>query len=104
MWEVMNVCVAMHNMIIDGEREDLVLYTEPYHCQGSLAIIDHQVLATFAAFLAMRQEIQDANTHSELQDDLVNHLWMLKGNTAKFYFLTSVYLDLKLCIICMYEL
>jgi predicted membrane-bound dolichyl-phosphate-mannose-protein mannosyltransferase len=39
------------------------------------------VPAAFAAFLTMHQEIQDANTHSQLQDDLVEHLWMLKENT-----------------------
>jgi hypothetical protein len=42
------------------------------------------VSAAFAAFLAMRQEIRDANTHGQLQDNLVEHLWMLKGNTAYF--------------------
>jgi hypothetical protein len=35
-----------------------------------------------AAFLAMRQEIRDVDTHSQLQDNLVEHLWMLKGNNA----------------------
>jgi hypothetical protein len=40
------------------------------------------VPAKFTAFLAMRQEIRDANTYSQLQDDLVEHLWVLKGNTA----------------------
>jgi hypothetical protein len=40
------------------------------------------VPAAFVAFLAMHQEIRDANIHSQLQDDLVEHLWMLKGNTA----------------------
>jgi hypothetical protein len=58
----------------------------------------------FASFLAMHQVIRDANTHSQLQDDLVEHLWMLKGNAAKFYYLFSIYLDLKLCIICVYKL
>jgi hypothetical protein len=31
------------------------------------------VSAAFAAFLAMCQEIRDANIHSQLQDDLVKH-------------------------------
>jgi hypothetical protein len=82
MWETMNACVIMHNMIIESEREHPVYDPEPYHRQGPLANVDHQVPAAFAAFLAMRQEIRDANTHSQLQDDLVKHLWMLKGNNA----------------------
>jgi len=28
----------------------------------------------------MRQEIRDTNTHRQLQDDLVEHLWLLKEN------------------------
>jgi hypothetical protein len=82
MWETMNACVIMHNMIIESEREHPVYDPEPYHCHGPLANVDHQVPAAFAAFLAMRQEIRDANTLSQLQDDLVEHLWMLKGNKA----------------------
>jgi hypothetical protein len=82
MWKIMNACLTMHNMIIESEEEHPVLDTKPYHRQGSLATFDHQVPAIFAAFLAMCQEIRDANTHSQLQDDLVKHLWMLKGNTT----------------------
>jgi hypothetical protein len=82
MWETMNACVIMHNMIIESEREHTVYDPQSYHRQGPLVNVDHQVPATFAAFLAMRQEIGDANTHSQLQDDLVEHLWMLKGNNA----------------------
>jgi hypothetical protein len=82
MWETMNACVIMHNMIIESEREHMVYDPQSYHRQGPLVNVDHQVPATFAAFLAMRQEIGDANTHSQLQDDLVKHLWMLKGNNT----------------------
>jgi hypothetical protein len=64
MWETMNACVIMHNMIIESEREHPVYDPELYHRQGPLANLDHQVPAAFAAFLAMRQEIRDANTHS----------------------------------------
>jgi hypothetical protein len=60
MWETMNACVIMHNMIIEGEREHPVYDPEPYHRQGPLANVDHQVPVAFAAFLAMRQEIRDA--------------------------------------------
>jgi hypothetical protein len=72
----------MHNMIIESEQEHPVYDPKLYHGQGSLATLVKQVPAIFDAFLAMRQEIQDVNTHSQLQDDLVEHLWMLKGNNA----------------------
>jgi hypothetical protein len=82
MWDVENACVTMHNIIIESEREHSVVDPEPYHCQGPLATVDYQVPAAFAAFLVMRQKIRDGNTHSQLQDNLVEHLWMLKGNIA----------------------
>jgi hypothetical protein len=69
--ETMNAHVIMHNMIIESEREHPVYDPEPYHRQGSLVNVDHQVPAAYAAFLGMRQKIRDANTHSQLQDNLV---------------------------------
>jgi hypothetical protein len=69
-------------MITESEWEHPVYDPEPYHRQGPHVTLDQHVPAAFAAFLVMRQEIQDANTYSQLQDDLVEHLWMLKGNNA----------------------
>jgi hypothetical protein len=60
------------------------MYPKPYHRQGPLATVDHQVPATFAAFLAMHQEIRDANTHSQLQDDLVSICGCSKERTPSF--------------------
>jgi hypothetical protein len=77
MWEIMNACVTMHNMTIKSEREHPVFDTKPYHHQGPLVTVDHHVAAAFPTFLAMCQEIRDANTHRQLQDNLVEHLWML---------------------------
>jgi hypothetical protein len=50
---------------------------EPYHRQGPLADIDHQVSSSSDGLLAMCEEIRDLATHHQLQDDLVDHLWML---------------------------
>jgi hypothetical protein len=44
-------------MIIKSEREHPVYDPNPYHQQGPLVSIDHQVPAAFASFLAKRQEI-----------------------------------------------
>ena len=80
MWEVMTACVILHNMIIESERTNPVFDMEPYERQGPLTNVDHHVpAAAFAAFLARREQIRDNNTHFQLQDDLVEHLWMLKG-------------------------
>jgi hypothetical protein len=63
-----------------GRMEEPVFDTEPYYMQGPLAQVDHQLSATWTAFLNMRQEIRDPQVHQELQHDLMEHLWRLKGN------------------------
>ena len=72
--------VILHNMIIESEQEEPILDIEPYYRQGPLAQVDHQLPATWVAFLNMRQEIGDPQVHQELQHDPVEHLWRLKGN------------------------
>ena len=52
--------------------------TEPYYRQGPLAEVDHQLPATWTAYLSMRQEIRDPQVHHQLQQDLIEHLWRLK--------------------------
>ena len=82
MWEIMTCCVILHNMIIESEQEEPVFDTEPYHRQGPLAQVDHQLPATWTAYLNMRQEIRDPQVHHQLQKDLIEHLWRLKGDAA----------------------
>jgi hypothetical protein len=36
----------------------------------------------FADFLAMHAEIRDINVHGQLQNDLVEHMWRVKGLSA----------------------
>jgi hypothetical protein len=57
MWDTVNACVIMQNMIIENEREHPVFDTKLYHRQGPFATLDQQVPAAFAPFLTMHQEI-----------------------------------------------
>ncbi|KAK1663445.1 hypothetical protein QYE76_051604 [Lolium multiflorum] len=83
MWEVMQACVIMHNMIIEDDRKNHArTHVGPYECEGPLAEVDHELPADFANFLAMHAEIRDSNVHDQLQADLVEHLWRIKGNAA----------------------
>ena len=88
MWEVMNCCVMLHNMIIESERENPVEDSDkkvPYFRQGPLVGEDPKesrrlpVPASWTAFLAKRQEIRDPLVHQQLQKNLVEHLWRRKG-------------------------
>jgi hypothetical protein len=84
MWEVMNCYVYLNNMIIENERKYPVPLSEqdaPYEREGPLAQPNHQVPTSWAAFIAIRQEIRDSTIHQQLQVDLVEHIWRLRGNT-----------------------
>jgi hypothetical protein len=80
----MNCCVCLHNIIVEDEWKYLVPLSEqaiPYEREGPLAQPNHEVSASWAAFIAMRQEIRDSTMHQLLQDDLVEHIWRFRGNT-----------------------
>jgi hypothetical protein len=49
-WEVMNVCVIMHNMIIESECVAPVNDNHPYDFQDPLAKVDHELSAEFGLF------------------------------------------------------
>jgi hypothetical protein len=70
MWEVMHVCLIMHNVIIESES------SEP------LAIIAHLCPAEFAHFLVMHYKICDEVVYHKLQTDMVEHLWAIKRDKS----------------------
>lgn len=83
MWEVMQACVIMHNMIIEDDcKNHARTHVGPYECEGPLAEVDHELPADFTDFLAMHAEIRDNNIHEQLQNDLVEHMWRIKGLSA----------------------
>jgi hypothetical protein len=81
MWEVINSCVIMHNMIIESECANLVHDDLPYDWEGPLAQVDNEVPAEFETFPQNHREIRDQDTHQRLQDDLATHLWVRGGIT-----------------------
>ncbi|KAK1628920.1 hypothetical protein QYE76_003235 [Lolium multiflorum] len=75
MWEVVQDCVIVHNMIIGDNRKNHVrTHVGPYECQGPLAEVYHELPADFVDFLAMHAEIRNRNVHEKLQNDLVEHM------------------------------
>jgi hypothetical protein len=67
LWEVMNACVCMHNVIVESECEHPCNDNHSYDYQGPLTTIDHDMPTDFAVLLAMHVETRDADTHTRLQ-------------------------------------
>jgi hypothetical protein len=64
-------------MIIENKRKYLVPLSEqaaPYEREGPHAQPNHQVPASWAAFIAMSQEIRDFTMPQLLQDNLREHI------------------------------
>src|SRR4051812_47217463 len=68
----MNVYVIMHNTIFENE---CTLQVSRPSCH-----VDHQVPIDFANFLVIhRKFICDVNAQEQLQNDLIDHLWKIRG-------------------------
>ena len=82
----MQACVIMHNMIVEDERKDNRNLQQLHRDYDSaprsppIALVSHEPTTSFMEFLANHGRIRDRQTHSQLQKDLIEHLWILHGN------------------------
>ena len=74
----MTACVIMHNMIIEHGRPEDIRF-RGFQYQG-LNVVPQRVPTTFAQFTQFHAEMWDYQTHIQLQDDLVEHMWGHVGN------------------------
>jgi hypothetical protein len=76
---IMRACIILHNMIIESER-DMVLDENEFHEPTDQPIPRDRNVAEINALMAAYHKIQDKPTSQRLQEDLIEHHWMLKGN------------------------
>ena len=69
--EVMNVCVIMHNMIIESERRDPVNDNHMYDYQGPLVDVDYQLLISMPTARWSSRVFVGAQRKRRLSLDLV---------------------------------
>jgi hypothetical protein len=74
MWKFMTVCVLMHNMIVEEERDDTINGPE-WDFQGKL-VAPNLRPASFQDFLHVHHGIRDRATHHALHENSVNHIWI----------------------------
>jgi hypothetical protein len=74
---IMMARIIMHNMIVEDEfdEEDDV----NYDYMGEKVIVSHDA-PELKAFIANYRKIKDNETHTQLQEDLIEHLWQNYSN------------------------
>ncbi|XP_058216407.1 uncharacterized protein LOC131327321 [Rhododendron vialii] len=73
---IMKACIILHNMIIEDEREDDTQDYEYDRNDGPpLEPVSHEQTMEFMEFIRRQHAIRSRETHSQLQLDLVEHLW-----------------------------
>ncbi|XP_062217792.1 uncharacterized protein LOC133918031 [Phragmites australis] len=76
--QIMTACVIMHNMIIEderGETQDL-----QFDGLGETVTPSHKRTPELHEFIQTYHDITDKETHSQLQADLIEHLWQRHGD------------------------
>ena len=76
---MMTACVIMHNMTVENERSNEI-YNQGFQFQGDNVVHEHGGAATFAVFTQVHHQMRNWETHIQLQDDLVEHMWAHVGN------------------------
>ncbi|XP_038699066.1 putative nuclease HARBI1 [Tripterygium wilfordii] len=76
--DIMTACIILHNMIVEenggSDHIDFDGLTTP-------PTMSHTQTAEFRSFIQTHRQIRDSSTHSQLQDDLVEHLWARLGSS-----------------------
>ena len=83
----MRACIIMHNMIVEDERDnydynfdDKGQYVCNYEDMGERVTVSHDAAPELDAFIRNYKNIKSKETHTQLQADLIEHLWQNHEN------------------------
>ncbi|XP_042988753.1 uncharacterized protein LOC122316287 [Carya illinoinensis] len=80
--DIMYACIILHNMIVEDERH-LYLVADQFNYEANddtpSEPISRDNIPEFMEFIAQYHRIRDRGTHSQLQADLIEHLWNMHG-------------------------
>ena len=79
--DIMKACVILHNMIIEDERDEVEAVDFNYEQIDEISCtpMSCELTNKFLEFIQVHQCIMDKEFHSQLQKNLVDHLWQLRG-------------------------
>jgi hypothetical protein len=81
--DIMMACIIFHNMIIEDERHIDEVEHDDYEQFNATTLdpVSHAPTLEFMDFIRRHRQIRDRETHSQLQYDLMEHLWQLHSNS-----------------------
>ncbi|XP_050280653.1 uncharacterized protein LOC126721645 [Quercus robur] len=81
--DIMKACIILHNMIIEDERDEAEAVDLDYEQIDEISCtpMSREPTNEFTEFIQVHQCIRDREVHSQLQMNLVEHLWQLQGES-----------------------
>ena len=81
--DIMKTCIILHNMIIEDERDEAEAVDLDYEQIDEISCtpMSREPTNEFIEFIEVHQCIRDREVHSQLQMNLVEHLWQLQGES-----------------------
>ncbi|XP_062556708.1 uncharacterized protein LOC134221532 [Armigeres subalbatus] len=82
---IIKTCIILHNMIIENEKDDPLIMMETNRKAGNNEVtedinrMDTENVERFDSFLSRYKAVHDTNQHYQLRNDLIEHLWAVKG-------------------------
>ena len=78
LWQAMTCCVILHNMIVEDEG-DGAARTHDFEKPGEHVHLPEQEVEYVMLFLDMHQQLRDELVHTQLLNDLVEHMYVFMG-------------------------
>jgi len=84
---IMLACVILHNMIVEDEREDVKIHIDLNENPGASFALPPEVNTShnprFADVMRGKAAIRDRPQHTQLKNDLIEHMWRKFGNRQR---------------------
>jgi hypothetical protein len=80
---IMLACVILHNMIVEDERENAKIHIDLNENIASCALppeVNTSSNLRFADVMRRKDAIRDHPQHTQLKNDLIEHIWCRFGN------------------------
>ncbi|KAL0011548.1 hypothetical protein SO802_006656 [Lithocarpus litseifolius] len=82
--DIMMACIILHNMIVEDERHTHLGANDFHYDQindSGPEPVSHNPTCNLMQFIECHNSIRDRGIHSQLQVDLIEHLWQLQGQS-----------------------